>query len=261
MFKTKAEVAAIMHGLDDEDGRELVLLLDDSMVGEIGGELGRVLAQDSALQSTRIILMSRNPEEPATAALGFPVTAVVRKPLLRVEVLLQALRLPKGAAAVRVSSSRVPFEVAGASAAEARRGPHVLVVDDDEISRSVSSQLLRRMGCVVELAVSGAKAIELARGMQFELIFMDCQMPEIDGYTTTERIRLAAGKDAPPIVALTANISAEDREKCFAAGMCDFVGKPVRRAELARVLRRWTRVEGAEQDRPARGEAGPGAQA
>jgi len=69
-------------------------------------------------------------------------------------------------------------------------------------------------------------------------------MPEMDGFAATEKIRAAAGAKAPPIVALTANISERDREKCFSAGMCDFVGKPVNKSELARVLKRWTQPEG-----------------
>jgi CheY-like chemotaxis protein len=100
--------------------------------------------------------------------------------------------------------------------------------------------LLERLGCVVEVALSGAEALTLAPSGAFELIFMDCQMPEMDGFAATRKIRTALGGKAPPIVALTANISDADREKCFAAGMCDFVGKPVNRTELTRVLKRWT---------------------
>jgi CheY-like chemotaxis protein len=117
----------------------------------------------------------------------------------------------------------------------------VLVVDDDAISRSVSSQLLERLGCVVEVALSGTEAVELVHGSAFDLIFMDCQMPEMDGFAATEKIRATVGQKAPPIVALTANITDADREKCFAVGMVDFVGKPVNRTELTRVLRRWTK--------------------
>jgi len=94
---------------------------------------------------------------------------------------------------------------------------------------------------VVEVALSGAEAVTLAAGTRFDEKFMDWQMPEMDGFVATEKIRAMAGAAAPPIVALTANISDRDREKCFAAGMCDFVGKPVNRAELARVLQRWTK--------------------
>jgi CheY-like chemotaxis protein len=145
--------------------------------------------------------------------------------------LLEALRRTDGAAA-RLSG---PIEVP----AEARQGPCVLVVDDDEISRSVTSQLLARLGCTVQLAKSGALAIERIRTDHFDLVFMDCQMPEMDGFTTTEKIIAMAGRKAPPIVALTANIGVQDRERCFAVGMRDFVSKPVRKAELARVVKTW----------------------
>jgi CheY-like chemotaxis protein len=93
----------------------------------------------------------------------------------------------------------------------------------------------------VEVALSGTEAVALAPRSTFDLIFMDCQMPEMDGFTATAKIRAAVGDKAPPIVALTANISDADREKCFAVGMCDFVGKPVNRTELTRVLKRWTK--------------------
>ncbi len=126
-----------------------------------------------------------------------------------------------------------------------RRGPHVLVVDDDDISRSVSFQLLELLGCHVELATSGSEAIDRARPTAFELILMDCQMPQMDGYETTRRILAAAQGKAPPIVAVTANTSDADRAKCFAAGMSDFVAKPVHKADLARVLRRWIPKEAA----------------
>ena len=71
------------------------------------------------------------------------------------------------------------------------------------------------------------------------MIFMDRQMPGMDGFTTPERIRAAAGNKAPPIVAVTVNTAERDRDHCFAVGMCDFVGKPVTKVELARILKRW----------------------
>ena len=92
------------------------------------------------------------------------------------------------------------------------------------------------------LAESGTAALALAEKTRFDLIFMDCQMPVMSGFVTTERIRAAHGAKAPPIVALTANTSPADRERCFAVGMCDFVDKPVRKAELARVVNHWTQA-------------------
>jgi len=239
---TLAKAAVSLREAMEAEARELVLLLDESILNDQEEGFARVLAEDPTLQSTRIVLMSRNPDEVLAPGLAFPVAAVLRKPLLRSDVLLEALRAAPGAGVLRTSSSRAPFGFGDESKPVVRRGPHVLVVDDDEISRSISSQLLRRLGCVVELAVTGIKAVELARAARFDLIFMDCQMPEMNGFTATETIRAEAGNQAPPIVALTANISNADRDKCFAAGMCDFIGKPVHRAELARVLKRWTHL-------------------
>jgi two-component system sensor histidine kinase/response regulator len=241
---TVAKAAGLLRDALEAGARELVLLLDESVASDSGEGIAHLLAPDSALRATRIVLMSREPEKVAAAGQNFPVAAVVRKPLLRSEVLLEALKATPGAGAVKPPSSRTPFDVGGEPKPAARPGPHVLIVDDDAISRSVSSQLLARLGCTVEQAVGGTEAVELARSTHFDLIFMDCQMPETDGFAATVKIRAAAGNKAPPIVALTANISDADREKCFAAGMCDFVGKPVHKTDLARVLKRWIHPEG-----------------
>ena len=227
---TTANAAGLLRD-SVEAGGDTVLLLDESVAQESADDLGRLLAVDSPLRAVRVVLMSGAPEAVGPGTFPFAIAANVRKPLLRADVLLEALRRTDGAAA-RLSG---PIEVP----AEARQGPCVLVVDDDEISRSVTSQLLARLGCTVQLAKSGALAIERIRTDHFDLVFMDCQMPEMDGFTTTEKIIAMAGRKAPPIVALTANIGVQDRERCFAVGMRDFVSKPVRKAELARVVKTW----------------------
>ena len=227
---TTANAAGLLRD-SVEAGGDTVLLLDESVAQESADDLGRLLAVDSPLRAIRVVLMSGAPETVGPGTFPFAIAANVRKPLLRADVLLEALRRTDGAAA-RLSG---PIEVP----AEARQGPCVLVVDDDEISRSVTSQLLARLGCTVQLAKSGALAIERIRTDHFDLVFMDCQMPEMDGFTTTEKIIAMAGRKAPPIVALTANIGVQDRERCFAVGMRDFVSKPVRKAELARVVKTW----------------------
>ncbi|HWA10773.1 MAG TPA: response regulator [Opitutaceae bacterium] len=241
---TKAGV--LLRDAFEEGSRELVLLLDESAIEANRAELMKLLAPDSTLRPLRLVLMSRNPDELSASRHGLPATAILRKPVLRADALLEALRSTTLVGdAPSPTSPAAATEASGETKPLFRRGPHVLVVDDDAISRSVSAQRLGRLGCAVEVAESGAEAIAFAQRTQFELIFMDCQMPEMDGFTTTEKIRGLPGRKAPPIVALTANISDRDREKCFAAGMCDFVGKPVNKADLARVLKRWIQTEGA----------------
>jgi two-component system sensor histidine kinase/response regulator len=226
---TIANAAISMRDAAEEE-RDVVLLLDESMAKSHADALSIALSGDDLIQSVRVVLMSRDPDSTTAIREKLGVASVVRKPLLAVETLGDAL---KQGSAVR-AQSRAPF--AGDSAP---RRPLVLVVDDDAISRSVSSQLLSYLGCDVDVAASGGEAIERTKKRSFELIFMDCQMPEMDGFMTTERIRINAGTTAPPIVAVTANTSLRDRERCFSVGMCDFVGKPVTKSELARVLKRW----------------------
>lgn len=241
-----AKAGLLLRDALEAGAKELVFLLDEAAIEPNRAELMRLVAPDSPVRATRFVLMSHHPEDPAGLAHGLPITAVLHKPVLRSELLLEALQSRTPLEAKPAAPAPVPaFDRAGETKPMFRRGPHVLVVDDDAISRSVSSQRLGRLGCAVEVAESGAEAVELASRTRFELIFMDCQMPEMDGFTATEKIRAAAGDKAPPIVALTANISERDRERCFAAGMCDFVGKPVNKTELARVLKRWIQPEAA----------------
>ena len=237
-----AQAAEMLHDALDAEARELVLLLDESIAKSSGAQFVRLLEADAALCRTRIVLLARDPEGIATAGFDFPITAVLRKPLLRAESLLAAVLATPGTKVLRPSGSRAPFDATATPAAPGHR-PLVLVVDDDTISRSVSSQLLAILGCEVHLAVSGTAAIESAAHTAYELIFMDCQMPEMDGFEATQRILADLGGNAPPIVALTANTTASDREKCLAAGMRDFVAKPVNKADIVRVLKRWTNAE------------------
>jgi signal transduction histidine kinase/DNA-binding response OmpR family regulator len=120
----------------------------------------------------------------------------------------------------------------------------VLVVEDNPINRDVASAMLEQLGCRVNIAVDGKEACDLLAQRPFSLVFMDCQMPVMDGFTATRSVRereSAAGGHVP-IIALTANALAGDRERCLAAGMDDFVSKPFHketlRAAIARAVTR-----------------------
>jgi CheY-like chemotaxis protein len=123
-----------------------------------------------------------------------------------------------------------------AHAAPGGHGGRVLVVDDNQVNLRVVQLLLERAGCDVDTAANGVEGVARARD-GYDLILMDCLMPEMDGWQATEEIRRReAGEEPSYIVALTANAFAEDRERCRKAGMDDFLAKPVRRADLLRVL-------------------------
>ena len=117
----------------------------------------------------------------------------------------------------------------------------VLLVEDHPVNRLVAQQTLEGLGCRVEIAVNGLEAVEKAGLQDFAAVLMDCRMPEMDGYRAAKAIRALPGvRGCVPIIAITAGAEEQERTKCLEAGMDDFVSKPMRRQELAEVMRRWT---------------------
>jgi CheY-like chemotaxis protein len=118
-----------------------------------------------------------------------------------------------------------------------RIGARVLVAEDNAVNQKVIRVMLERLGCESEVVPTGRAAVEAAAGGGWDLILMDCQMPEMDGYEATRRIRAAESKDRHVrIVALTAGAMQGERERCMEAGMDDFMTKPVHIDALARTL-------------------------
>jgi CheY-like chemotaxis protein len=120
---------------------------------------------------------------------------------------------------------------------------HVLVVEDDRVNQSIVCAMLRNAGYRTSTADDGAQALALLSCNDYDLVLMDWQMPDMDGLEVTRRLRAgAAGRHgkAVPIVALTANAFVEDRTACLAAGMNDFLTKPVLAASLEATVGRWT---------------------
>lgn len=125
------------------------------------------------------------------------------------------------------------------------RGARVLLVEDNELNQEVASEMLLQVGLQVDVADNGQVAIDKASGGHYDLILMDVQMPVMDGLTATREIRRLPACATLPIVAMTANAMAGDRERCLAAGMNDHVTKPIDPEALWATLMRWITVPGA----------------
>jgi len=213
------------------DGAFDWFVLDHQMPGYGGDELAQRLRAKLGARCPPIVLLTSAGRE-AVAARGL-FDALMAKPLRR-QTLYAVLHrllptdatgaLPKAAPAVAPTAPGV-----GA-------GLHVLVAEDNTINQRVAARMLGRLGCRVDLCSDGREAVALASRVTYDLILMDVQMPVIDGYEATQLIRgLDIGR--PIVVALTANAMQSDKDACLAAGMDDYLPKPIRLEALADLLK------------------------
>ena len=143
-----------------------------------------------------------------------------------------------------------PTESAECILARDFRGTHVLLVEDEPINQEVAMIFLDDAGLSVSLAKNGVEAVAQARQQKFALVLMDMQMPELDGVEATQQIRALPGWDAVPIIAMTANAFAEDRARCLAAGMNDFLPKPFIPEKFFAMLLHWLEKQRSDQPVP-----------
>jgi CheY-like chemotaxis protein len=138
------------------------------------------------------------------------------------------------------------------SSARTTSSLRVLAVDDNEINRSVMEHMARELGYSIDVIESGREAVDrITGGQRYAMILMDCQMPEVDGYMATREIRNweeLNGSARVPIVAVTAHAMQEEAARVRAAGMDDYLAKPVRLATLRQTLDRWLPAQGAVAD-------------
>jgi PAS domain S-box-containing protein len=136
---------------------------------------------------------------------------------------------------------RTPMPITAAAEAFSFH-PRILIVEDTAVNQLVASRTLEKLGCIVEIAENGRVAVERAKSQSYDLIFMDCHMPIMDGYEATREIRRAEAGESrhTPIVAMTASVMEGDRDACLRAGMDNFVAKPFNKGELIATLERYT---------------------
>jgi two-component system, sensor histidine kinase and response regulator len=210
-----------------------VALVDMTMPGMDGLELGRTISADAELASVRLLLLSAAPVDAADAAsAGYVVR--LSKPA-RLSQVREALARTVG----RAAGERLDTAAARSGPTAGPRG-RLLIVEDNAINQAVARGLAANLGYSCDVAGNGIEALAALERRSYDAVLMDCQMPEMDGFQATAEIRRRqAGTSPVPIIAMTAGALIEDRDRCLAAGMDDYVPKPVKRADLTRVLDRW----------------------
>jgi signal transduction histidine kinase/DNA-binding response OmpR family regulator len=224
-----------------------IAILEQQMPTMDGEELARAIKADAKLKNTALVLLTSVGIRGNAAGMkeaGF--SACLTKPA-RASQLLNALvtvwsnqkGAPSAEFAAHHPAAEGPASIFPGESAQPLFCARVLVVEDNAVNQMVAGRLLEKLGCRVDVAANGREAVEMVGLLPYDAIFMDCQMPEMDGFEATHEIRRREGSGIHhPIIAMTANAMLGDRERCLEAGMDDYVSKPIRRADLTQALER-----------------------
>jgi PAS domain S-box-containing protein len=237
----KAALEMLRAAVEKERPYDLAVL--DFMMPEIDGlELASVIKKDAVLSNTKIIMLTSYGHRAGSEfAHGMGVGAYLTKPVRQTQ-LYDCLSFIMGSAGTGEQTPLNPQVQFGREIMdEARAMQHklILLAEDNIVNQKVAVRQLQKLGYRADAVANGREAVEALARIPYDIVLMDCQMPEMDGYEATAEIRRREGHSKhTSIVAMTANALEGDREKCLVAGMDDYISKPVRSEELSAVLKR-----------------------
>jgi CheY-like chemotaxis protein len=210
-------------------------LLDMQMPGMDGAALAGEIGRDDALRDTQLVLLSSAGSLPACGRLAARLSKPIRRRAL-FECLSRLLNGTGARPAPRPERPAVPTRGTGL------RG-RILIAEDNPVNQRVARLQVKQFGFDADVVSDGEAALAALAQSEYTLVLMDCHMPVMDGYEATRELRRREGS-APriPVIALTANAYASDREACLESGMDDYISKPVTLKELGAVLARWTQT-------------------
>ena len=241
-----------------------LVLLDMMMPGTTGLELASQIRADADIADTKLVMLTSvglamTKQEQRELQMDAQLTKPVRQRELR-RVVARAVGVPIE------EPERSAADPADATEVSARMStdwePRVLLAEDNQVNQEVANAMLEDIGCRVTVVDNGLLAIDAVERETFDIILMDCQMPELDGFEATKRLREREAHGAPsgtrlPIVAVTAHAMEGDRERCLEAGMDDYLTKPFSRANLVEMIERWAGIRQPEPSPPPERETAP----
>ena len=215
-------------------------LLDYHMPEMNGLQLAEVIKSTRELAATHLVLLSSAPVSAAERAQeNACFECAISKPIRLSDLFNAMITVVVGSAPRKASSAPL---VAADDDANSLAGVRMLVAEDNPVNRELVHHMLAHLGAVSLMATNGLEALDVLVREPVDIVLMDCQMPELDGYHATRRLReieAREGRARMPVIALTANALVGDRERCVAAGMDDYLPKPFTRKELSTLLLKW----------------------
>lgn len=230
---------ALLKTVHHQDSPYDLVISDMQMPGMDGFTLARLIKAEPALVSTRLIILSSiGKRGHGQAAKQAGIDAYLTKPIRQSQLYDSIARVMSN---VDKSASEPLVTRHSLAEAQAAVRVKVLLAEDSIVNQKVAVRMLEKLGCRVDAVANGLEAVEALGRIPYDLVFMNCQMPEMDGYLATGAIREreSAMDGHIPIIAMTANAMAGDRERCLEAGMDDYISKPVKSEQLLGIVRRW----------------------
>lgn len=247
-----------------KDGQPFdILILDYSLKDETGVEVARKIKTNPALSSLITILVTSQPtRNDSSLAAEVGIKGYLTKPARPTELMSVINLLCKAAKegrelslVTRHTAREIAQGVRSQTWNKANFGnAKILVAEDNPVNREVMDSMLRYFNITPDLAHDGSQAVDMASAKQYDLIFMDCQMPEMDGFEATIALRRNESTRQVIIVALTAFAMKGDRDRCLEVGMNDYMSKPIREGDLESILSKWLNPETYNETRQANGE-------
>ena len=212
-----------------------LVILDMQMPAMDGVGMAEAIRTEPSFNQPALLLLTSSVLPPEQTASRLGIAACLEKPVRRSQLYNALL------SCVTPSVAPTPVVREARDTKKNLRG-RILVAEDNEVNQAVATMMLSDVGCEVDVAANGQEAVERWSANHYDLILMDCQMPELDGYDATRAIRQherSGGAGRIPIIALTAHAMTDDREACLAAGMDDHLSKPFKKHQLRELLEHW----------------------
>lgn len=228
-----------------------VAILDRATRGTDGLKLAHAIKADPTISDVNLVMLGSRPSLDDHEIIGpSGITAYLNKPIRQSELyncLMEAMGKAAGNIGSPCAHTPIPAQ------ADPTLAGRILLAEDNAINQEVAKTMLETLGCAVDVVMNGVEALAALRKTPYDLVLMDCQMPEMDGYEATGMIRKRehSGTNHTPVIAMTAHAMQDARQECLAAGMDDYLSKPFSRNQLQAILTKWLPRESGQGEKPS----------